>query len=84
MGARHAVGDADARLYSIIRWAAKVAKLDADAHFFFETRFGHRRRHVYRAGIGVPALKMTASARAFQRCVARAYILTACVVMAHI
>ena len=40
-------------------------------------------RHVYRAGIGVPVLKMTASARAFQRCVARAHILTACVVMAY-
>ena len=37
---------------------------------------------VYRAGIGVPVLKMTASARAFQRCVARACIVTAYEVMA--
>ena len=52
------------------------------------TRFGHRRRHVYRAGIGVPVLEMTASARAFgprafQRCVARAYMAIAYVVAAY-
>ena len=41
-----------------------------------------RRRHVYRAGIGVPVLKMTASARAFQQCAARAYILMADIAMA--
>ena len=33
-------------------------------------------------GIGVPVLKTTASARAFQRCAARAYVVTAHVVMA--
>ena len=38
---------------------------------------------VYRAGIGVPVLKMTASARAFQRCVARAFAVMAYVVMAR-
>ena len=36
-----------------------------------------RRRHVHCAGIDVPVLKMTASARAFQRRAARAYILVA-------
>ena len=46
------------------------------------TRVGHRRRHVCRAGIGVPVLKGTASARAFQRCAPRAYILMAYAVMA--
>ena len=29
-------------------------------------RIGHRRRHVYRAGIGVPVFKMTASAEGFR------------------
>ena len=45
---------------------------------------GHRRRHVHRAGVGVPALEVTASARAFQPCVARACIVMADVVMADI
>ena len=44
----------------------------------------HRRRHVYRAGIGVPVLETTASARAFQRCAARACVAMASIVMAHI
>ena len=42
----------------------------------------HRRRYVYWAGIGVPVLKPTASARAFERRAARAYINMAHVVMA--
>ena len=41
---------------------------------YFGQLFGPRRRRVYRAGMGVPVLKMTALTRAFQRCVARAYI----------
>ena len=39
-----------------------------------ESRFG--------AGIGAPVLKMTASARAFQRCMAHTYVLMAYIVMA--
>ena len=39
---------------------------------------------VYRAGIRVPVLKITASARAFQRFVARACTVMACILMADI
>ena len=57
---------------------------DAKREFMnlFRATFGHRRRRVYRAGVGVPVLIMTASTGAFQRCVARAYILVAYVVVA--
>ena len=50
----------------------------------FWATFGHRRRHVYRAGIGVPVLKMTALTRAFQRCVAHAGIPVAYAVMCQV
>ena len=57
-------------------------RANAKCDGYFLAHIGHRRRHVYRAGIGVPVLKMTASARAFQRCVARACTVIAYAVMA--
>ena len=51
---------------------------------YFLAHVGRRRRRVCRAGVGAPVLKTSASARAFQRCVARAYTVIAHAVTAAI